>query len=215
MLTLIEEVYILSINDARGVVHRSSAPLLPAALAAALLTELGLRGCLSLDRSGRLCIDQSSCGDDVLDEVAAQIRSSSKPRSTSYWIERIADHPKALESRLAAALQTIGVVSRSQRRITWVIPSPSRPEKKVSTKYWLKNDLREAILAGENPGLRRACLLSLLDASGLVDLVFTKDERSAARAAILKSRANLNQPAELIALLENILHALHAANQSP
>ena len=178
MIKLYEELFLLSINDAKGELVGAAASYLPYGLAAAILAELALLGKVQADRKRLAVVDATPTGDELLDGALATIAASPKPRKLSHWIGALASGK--LQKRVVQSLATGNVLQIEKKRFLWVIPYEAYPQQDASAKYWVKARLRGTVLGGEQPEPRTVALLSLLKACRLLDLVFTKDERKAA-----------------------------------
>jgi hypothetical protein len=82
-------------------------------------------------------------------------------------------------------------VNEEDGRLSLVAPVAGHPEQKASAKYWLKSRLREQVLACDTAELRDQALLGLLRASGLLSLVFTRDELKTAGRRIYETRVSM------------------------
>jgi hypothetical protein len=185
MLNLAEELFLISINDEKGVVHSSASPNLRYGLAGAVLADLTLLAKLGLDKTRHVVVlDGTLTGDELLDEALVRILSSDRARRPSYWVSELSQHVKQFQSRLASGLATMGILRKEGLRFMWIIPYAIYPQQDASAKYWIKHRLREAVLANVTPDQRTVVLLSLLRACSMLDLVFTKDERKAVRHKI-------------------------------
>ena len=149
------------------------------------LAELALRGKLTASESHRIELkDTSQTGDEILDEALEQMQLSDQPRKVTYWIKQFSDEPKKIRQRLVERLEANGVVKQEEKRLTWVIPYADSPEQNASAKFALKARIRKSVLADEDLENHDLALLSLVKASNLLNLVFTKDERKMARRRI-------------------------------
>ncbi|MEW5868346.1 MAG: GPP34 family phosphoprotein [Chloroflexota bacterium] len=184
MLNLVEELFLLAIDDDRGVVHPSASTGLPYGMAGAILSELTFSGKLGLEGNKVVILENLVCNDEILDESLAKIVQAEKPRKATYWINVLSQHNKQLRSRVAASLVAMGALRKEGKRFLWVIPYEAYPQQDASAKYWVKQRLREAVLTQFQPEARTLGLLSLLHACGMLGLVFTKDERRRARKRI-------------------------------
>jgi golgi phosphoprotein 3 len=182
MLKLYEEMFLLSINDAKGQLVGAAASYMNYDLASAILAELALLGNVQADRKRLAVADATSTGDELLDETLATIATSPKPRKPAHWIGALASGK--LQKRVVQGLVAKNVLRIEEKRFLWVIPYEAYPQQDASAKYWLKARLRGAALGGEQPESRTVALLSLLKACRLLDLVFTKDEGKAAGQTI-------------------------------
>ena len=185
MLTLFEEILLLSIDEENGSSHPSISDNLGLGMSGSLLAELALRGKLNASESHRIELtDTSQTGDEILDEALEQIQLSEQPRKVTYWIKHFSDEPKKLRQRLVERLEANGIVKEEEKRLTWVIPYADSPEENASAKFVLKSRIRKSVLTDEELETHDLALLSLVKACRLLNLVFTKDERKMARRRI-------------------------------
>jgi golgi phosphoprotein 3 len=178
MFTLPEEFFLLSIDDAKGKTIAAVSDGLQIRLAGALLADLALHGKISLADKRLAVIDPAPTSDALLDEALARLAAEKKPRKAGYWVEKLAD--KKLPKKVARRLVEKNVLRIEEKRYLWVIPYEVFPQVDASAKYWVKQHLRSAVLAGGEvtPGI--IAFLSLLKACRLLNLVFTRDELKAA-----------------------------------
>jgi len=185
MLTLFEELMLLTIDEENGSPHPSISENLGLGMSGSLLAELAMRGKVGVRESHRLeLMDTSQTGDEIIDEALEQIQLSNQPRKVIYWIKYFSDEPKKFWQRLAERLEANGVVKQEEKRLTWVIPYADSPDKNASAKFALKSRIRKSVLADEDLEKHDLALLSMVKACNLLNLVFTKDERKMARRRI-------------------------------
>ncbi len=203
MFTLSEEFFLLSIDDAKGKIITAVDQGLQFGLAGALLAELALQGKISLDNKRLVVLNPAPTSDPLFDETLARLSAEKKPRKASYWVEKLAD--KKLVKKVAQRLADKNILRIEKKRYLWVIPYEVFPQVDASAKFWVKQHLRDAVLAGgeTTPGI--IAFLSLLKACRLLDLVFTRDERKAAARkvdALVKEEPFGSAVAEMIAEIE-------------
>jgi hypothetical protein len=174
-LTLPEQLLLLAIDDQRGVINTSTMTTLLYGLAGAVLAELALRGKIGLEEKRLKPTDNLPTGDPNLDSVLSQIADEPKPRKLARWVMVFAR--KDTLRKTAQSLAEQRVISIENKRFLWVIPYESYPQVDAPAKYWIKQHLRAVVLAGETAEPGEVALLSLLKASRLLQLVFTRDER--------------------------------------
>lgn len=181
MLTIFEELFLLSIHEDKGTVIASSAHGLQHGLAGGILVELSILGKIQISENHRLgVVDATPVGDEVLDEAIEIIQKSEKDRKFGYWIDEFSQKPEKLRKRIAERLVQKGVVEQEDDHLVWVVPGPDTPDLEASTKYVIKHRLRSVVLAGEEAQLRDIALLNLIKYCGLTFLVFLRDERKLA-----------------------------------
>jgi len=185
MLTLAEELLLLCINDEKGTIQNSALPSLHIGLAAALLAELSLEGRIGIEDGVITVLNDAPTYDELMNEALFKIVHSDRPRKPGYWIQQLGKNYDLLQNRLISAMITMGVLRREGKRLLWIIPYDIYPQRNASAKYWIKQTLRDAVLMNDaSVDQRTTALLSLLHALKILDLVFTKDERKAARHRI-------------------------------
>jgi Golgi phosphoprotein 3 len=181
MLTLYEELQLLSIHEEKGIFIGSAVDPLKPGLVGAILAELALTGKICLSNNRRLhLVDDSPTDDPVLDDAIAALKDSEKERKFGYWINTLSQKPEKLRKKITASLVQKGMLMQEDDNLVWVIPSPFHPEIKASTKYSVINHLRSIVLAKEDAHPREIAFLSLVSACGILDLVFLRDERKVA-----------------------------------
>jgi hypothetical protein len=177
-LNIPEKLFILTIDDDRGAVAASVKTALPYGLAGALLAELALANKIHLEDDRLALTDTAPTGDALFDEILAMIAAEHKPRKLVHWVDAIGR--KQTVKQVVERLVSQSVIRIEKKRYIWVIPYEVYPQVDASAKYWVKNQLRGIVLAGEKAEARDTALLSLLKACRLLRLVFTRDERKAA-----------------------------------
>lgn len=181
MLTLYEELLILSIHENKGTLIGSVVERMKLGLAGAILAELALMGKIQASNNRRLqLIDDSLIADDVLNEALSILKESEKERKFGYWVNTLSQRAEKFLKQITESLIRKGIVTGEEERLVWCIPSPIQPEAKASSKYLLSKRLRGIVLAQEDLQPRDIVLLSLVRACGLLDLIFLSDERKLA-----------------------------------
>lgn len=181
MLTLYEELLLLTIHEAKGILIHTTLEKMKPGLAGAILAELALECAIQTTPNHRLqpC-EEGSTTVPLMDDVLATMRSPAKEHKFSYWITSLSHSAEKLRKQTIDGLFEKGILTPDDDRLRWVIPSPIAPEVKASPKYVLIQRLRRAALAAEDIQPRDIILLSLLKACGLLELVFFRDERKLA-----------------------------------
>jgi Golgi phosphoprotein 3 len=181
MLTLYEELLLLSIHEDKGIFIGSAIDRLKPGLVGAILAELAVNGKICLSKNRRLqLVDDSSTNDSILDGALADLKNSEKERKFGYWINTLNPKPEKLRKKITTSLVQKGLLMQEDDNLVWVIPSPLHPDVKASTKYSVIQHLRGIVLAKEDAHPREIAFLGLVSACGLLDLVFLRDERKVA-----------------------------------
>jgi hypothetical protein len=178
VLTISEQLFLVSIDDDRGQVTSYVSDPLKYGLAGALLAELALQGKIALKGKKFVIKDQDPTGDKLLDDVLARIVKGDRAHKPTYWVNALAS--RKLLKQIAGQLAAKNIIQIEEKRYLWVIPDESHPETDAPAKYWVKHHLRSVVLASEEAPPHTLVLLGLLKACRLLNLIFTRDEQSAA-----------------------------------
>jgi hypothetical protein len=186
MLTLTEELFLLSLREKKDTVGLPYSSSLPYALAGAMLVELALSGKVQLDKAKKVLPvgDPQPAANERLNELLSQIRQSARPKKITHWITIVAGKGKKLEKDLLAELIARDVLKKVEKKLLWVIPYTEYSQQDASAKYQRKQDLRDIVLAGKTPDPQSIALFSLLKAIDHLDFIFTLDEIKAASGRV-------------------------------
>ena len=197
MLTLFDQLIILSLHDEECTVLPSVTKRLELGVSGAILVELALLGKLRVGSSRKLeVVDSSEVGDKVLDKALNRLQGFKQRRKVSYCIELLKDEFGKHQKKLVGRLVPAGVLNQGEDILTWEIPYADSQNPSASAKYTLKSHLRELVLTRGEAELPDLALLDLAKSSKLLSLIFTKDERKTALRWIYTSVMSkaLNDP---------------------
>jgi hypothetical protein len=180
MLNLGEELMLLALHDKKGTVLSSASMSLKYGLSGAVLMELVLRGKLRADKKNLVIVDAALTGDDILDEALTKIKQSKRDRNIKYWVGKLSRGIKDFKGRLLDRLIGKGILRKEKRRILGAIPSRRYPMKDTKAEQEVRNRIRAVILGGANLDPRIVMLISLVRACGLVNEIFSREERKLA-----------------------------------
>lgn len=178
MLTLTEELFLLSLREKRGTISISHSALLPFGLAGAIIMELAMAGLIRLDGDNKvLPVDKAEADTyQRLQEILKNIKKSSKPRKTIHWIMMIAEKGRKLEKNLLKDLLSRGLLKEEGDKFFWVKNQDENTQIQASVKYYRKLELREIVFFDKVANCQTSALFSLMDSIGLMENVFTPDE---------------------------------------
>lgn len=182
MFNLAEELFLLALDDDEGWIVAPALDTLRYGLAAALLADLALHDKIAVEDQRIVVRDHRPVGDDLLDDTLQRLADSPKPRKVKYWLNALGF--RKLPKQVAQHLVARGVLSEGERRYEWAVPYVGAAQPDAPAKYWIKHGLRAATLTHAKPEQRAIALLSLMQGCRLLSLIFTKDERRAARKRV-------------------------------
>lgn len=191
-LTVAEEIYLLALDDSRGVIKPIPVFALEYALGAALLMELELCDRIDTDLTTLKVVSSAPTGDPLLDETLLELQQKKEPQLMSFWLEQFTSHKRHIGERVLAQLIRKGVLKEENRRILWVFETHRYPLMDDREVKEVRTRLRELILGDEIPDPRDVVLISLANACQLLADLFTQkeNERIHSRIAAL-SRLDL------------------------
>ncbi|MCR0982259.1 GOLPH3/VPS74 family protein [Roseomonas populi] len=207
MLTVPEEVVLLSLDDATGRPLELPAAALSLALSGAVLMELTLRGRLDSDPDRLFVADPNPCGDALLDPVLARIAMAAEPQDSRWWMGQLAPGAPALRQALLDRLVAGGLLQVETARKFWILPD--RRYRKAGDAAATRERLRAVLLAGEIPEARDSLMAGLCRATGLTALLLSEDEAREAAARIAAVAALEEMSRSLIAETRDRLTTEH------
>lgn len=186
MISLIEELYLLALDEEKGNIVPFTKKTLAYGLSGAILAELSLQKKVCSNDKHRLEVNGEAdpLGDDVLDEALKEIRASDKPRKMSYWVSQFSSRPKRLQEHLGENLSAKDVLYQEDKHFFRKQPAPESGQPAVPSKFESKKALRGMILSTEAADARGLALLQVAQASDLLGLIFTQDELPLAKNRI-------------------------------
>ncbi|WP_338662306.1 GPP34 family phosphoprotein [Pararoseomonas sp. SCSIO 73927] len=209
MLTVPEEVLLLSLDDATGRPLDLPAAALSLALSGALLMELALRGRLDSDPDRLFVADPTPCGDALLDPVLARIAAAREAQDSRWWMGHLAPEGPALRRALLKRLVDGGVLREVAARRLWILPDHRYPKMEGAGTGSARERLRAVLLAGEMPEPRDCLMAGLCRATGLTALLLSDEEARAAAGRIAAVAALEEMSRSLVAETRDRLAAEH------
>jgi Golgi phosphoprotein 3 len=178
ILFLYEEILLLALKDEKGTIAVES--MFAYAIGGAILAELLLRKCITIDRSPKKklvsIVNGGSIGDPLLDECLQKIATAKRPANLETWVSRFAGL-KNLKHRVAQQLVNHGILHADEGKILLIFSRKIYPEINPEPERKIIKRLHKAIFEdGEDIDSRTIVLLSLANSSNLLNMVFDKKE---------------------------------------
>jgi golgi phosphoprotein 3 len=186
MLYTYEELFLLALNEERGVIQPFAKKVLSYGLSGAILADLALLGKISSNEKQRVeILNADPTGDEILDESLKEIKASDKPRQLSYWVTTLGGKsPKKLRQRFGEHLATKQILVQEDGHFYWKQPAVEDDQQLTPSKFDLKETLRAVVLVDGAADICNLALLNVASGSELLDLIFTRDELDIARRNI-------------------------------
>jgi hypothetical protein len=218
MLSLAEELLLLALLEKKEAVRVAASLSLPFGLAGAALVELVLFGHARVV-DGRVVLKEESifeegsalAGNELLREAAEKIRKADRPRRLDHWVSLLGMRGSRRSKGVVLSLIQKGILVEEGSLLRWGSPGCSGDQGSFSLKYRLKCRLRDAVFCEEKADPHSIALLGLVEACGMLDHVFTRDELIAARKSLKLLRKNERLGEPFLSLLSQVLSAVEVA----
>ena len=173
MLTLLEEVVLLAVDDKSGELTSARECWTEYALAAAVLFDLALAGKLDTDTEEVTIVNRDPTGVAFLDRLLDLMAQKPELKSVQQWIEELVRRREDLEGEALASLMQRGILRHETTRKLWIINVERFPLVNVLEQEFVKRRLERAILNDAIPPTRDIMLVSLAEACGLLEHVLS------------------------------------------
>ena len=189
MLTLLEEIVLLTIDPRTGCLRGDHQFSVPYALSGAALFDLALAGRVDTDLDSIQVIDSTPTGNALQDELLGELAAGAT-MSVRGWVEQTFRVHKDLEDRALAQLVDRGLIKLEKTRRLWVIEVQRFPLVDGKPQQLAKERLFHAILGDGIPPTHDIMLVSLAASCGLLNIVISEEEQEA-RAQRIETLSNL------------------------
>lgn len=173
MLSFVEEIVLLALDDQKGKFVDLPPLALDQALAGAVLLELAFQNRIDTDPAHLMLVSDQVTGDKILDPILKGIARAQDKQNAKYWVGVIsADGEKIREAALARLVEK-GVLKREEKKILWVIPGRRYPMIQNKEEEEVRKRIRSVVVDGAIPSPRDVVLISLGSACQLLRTVLT------------------------------------------
>lgn len=207
MLTLMEEVLLLSLNEDKGNFSFTASMVVDHCLAGAILMELELLKRIRVDKKTLEVLDARSTKKSRFDLILNQIDSSKRHRSPDYWVGKLRGTLKGLRKELLEEMVDKALVREEERQTVLFFTTTRYPVRDVRAKKDILDRIHRALLRGEDPDLRTAKLIGLMYASGILPYLVDKEDRKEAK----KRAKDITQGDILTQAVKKAIQAQNAA----
>ena len=184
MLTMLEEVVLLAVDEKTGQLRSTREFGTAYALVGAVFFDLALAKKIDTDTETIHIIDTSSAGNATLDRVLANMAKRSDLTTVRAWIEELFLQRDDLEGEALASLIKQGILRHEVSKLLWIIDVERFPMVNNQHQQLAKLRLARAIVTDEIPDTRDIMLVSIADQCGLLPYVLSASELSNRRDRI-------------------------------
>ena len=197
MLTFPEETVLVLLDDEEGAFLSVGKSTLELALTGSVLMELAIANRIDTDSERLMIVDRAPTDNPLLDRVLKRIADSEEAKSTKEWIEALSvEETAAIQEQALASLVERGILRREQRKLLpetvqhlWIFRSPRYFVVDLKTKREPEVRLVDVLFSDEIPDVRDVALLCLIDACGILPVLFGEREmeRIASRVELIRN----------------------------
>ena len=176
MLTFVEEIVLLALDDKKGKFVDLPPLALDQALAGAALLELAFQNRIDTDLTHLTLVNDKPTGDKMLDPILSEIAKAKDKKDAKHWVGVISADGEKIRDAALAKLVEKGVLKKEEKKIMWVIPGRRYPMIQNKEEEEVRKRIRKVVVEGEVPSPRDVVIISLSSACQLLRTVFTDSE---------------------------------------
>ena len=176
MLTFVEEIVLLALDDKKGKFVDLPPLALDQALAGAALLELAFQNRIDTDLTHLTLVNDKPTGDKMLDPILSEIAKAKDKKDAKHWVGVISADGEKIRDAALAKLVEKGVLKKEEKKILWVIPGRRYPMIQNKEEEEVRKRIRKVVVEGEVPSPRDVVIISLSSACQLLRTVFTDAE---------------------------------------
>jgi hypothetical protein len=200
MLTMLEEVVLLAVDEKNGQLRSTREFGTAYALVGAIFFDLALAGKIDTGTESIRIVDTSPTGNATLDRVLGQMTKRPDLTTVRAWIEEMFLDREDLEGEALSSLIAQGILRHEVSKLLWIIDVERFPMVNNRHQQHVKLRLARAILTDEIPDTRDIMLVSIAEPCGLLGYVLSSAEL-----------ANRKDRIEMLCNLETISRKVAAA----
>jgi len=176
MLTMLEEVVLLAVDEKTGGLRSTREFGTAYALVGAIFFDLALARKIDTDTDTIHIVDRAATGNATLDRVLTRMAVRPDLQTVRDWIEEMFQHRDDLEGEALESLIAQGILRHEQSKLLWIIDVERFPMVNSRPLQHVKLRLAEAILTDRIPDTRDIMLVSIAEQCGLLGYVLSDSE---------------------------------------
>lgn len=184
MLTMLEEVVLLAVDERTGNLRSTREFSTAYALVGAVFFDLALARKIDTDTETIRIVDTTPTGNAILDRVLAEMVRRSNLTTVRDWIEEIFHRRQDLEGEALASLIAQGILRHEKSKLLWIIDVERFPVVSDRQQRDVRERLQQAVLSDSIPDSRDIMLLSIAEPCGLLSYVLTEAQLEARKERI-------------------------------
>lgn len=184
MLTMLEEIVLLAVDETSGGLRSSRDFGTAYALVGAVFFDLALARKIDTDTESIQILDPGPSGSPAVDHVLASMAQRNDITTVRDWIEEIFHRRDDLEGEALSSLIRQGILRHEKSKRLWVIDVERFPMVDNRPQQHVRLRLADAILSDVIPDTRDIMLVSIAEPCGLLGYVLSDDQLESHRDRI-------------------------------
>jgi Golgi phosphoprotein 3 len=173
MLTMLEEVVLLAVDERNGGLRSTREFSTAYALVGAVIFDLALARRIDSDTEEIQIIDSTPTGNTTLDQVLEHMSKRPDLKTVKAWLEEIFHRRDDLEGEALQSLIAQGILRHEKSKLLWIIDVERFPLIDNKPQQHVKVRLAQAILSDDIPETRDIMLVSIAEPCGLLPYVLS------------------------------------------
>lgn len=173
MLTFVEEIVLLALDDKKGKFFDLPPLAMDQALAGAVLLELAFQNRIDTDLTHLTLVSGKPTGDRMLDPILHEIVAAKDKKDAKHWVGVISADGEKIRDAALAKLVEKGVLKKEEKKFLWVIPGRRYPMIQDQEEQEVRARIRHVVVDGVIPSPRDVVIISLASACQLLRTVFS------------------------------------------
>lgn len=212
MLSLAEEIFLLSLLDKKESIRIPSSMSLPFVLTGAVLAELALSDYVKVEERRLVsCVDPEQVTNEPMHYAIEKISRSEKPKKLDNWIYLLSAKGKRISKHIYDSLLEKGILVEKDKKFLWAPPPGEDTPEQLPAKYLLKREIRDALFGSTSLSERTLARIEFMEAGNMLDHLFTKDEIVAARKKVKIMRSSSQLSPNYLDLINQVKEAIDYA----
>ena len=184
MLTMLEEVVLLAVDERTGCLRSTREFGTAYALVGAVFFDLALTRKIDTDTEIIRIIDRTPTGNPTIDRALERMTERPELKTIRDWIEELFLERQDLEGEALASLISSGVLRHEKSKLLWIIDVERFPLVDNQPQQFVKTRLAKAILSDAIPETRDIMLVSVAEACGLLGYILSDAQLKARQERI-------------------------------
>jgi hypothetical protein len=185
LLTIPEELYLLTVNDQTGRRAFLKSKKYDILLSASIMMDLALHNRIDTDPEFVFPYKPEPTGHRLLDTALEQVQQVREKQKISWWLLRLAEKGPELREILVSELVQKGLLRMERERVFLGFTSTTYPilvnDQEVTE---VKTRVKKLVFSNELPDFRDMVIISAAWYGGLFDLILSREEIAANRGRI-------------------------------